>query len=119
MTLSGITGEVSVNGALSVLYETDILIIESDSTLRLELIDVFLTEAYGYGYKIPDSVWVVSDRSPYEFILDLPIGFNRLGYMVSAKHCRKQMKRYYAHGKVIGDHPEKTVFDFSEYIVNQ
>lgn len=108
--------ELDLNNVLSIYYRVDInqldlkigdtqVQISDKNILKEQLIRSFIQEAYGNGYEIPKIV----NEDPFNrnsFILDLPIHFNKYGYIIP-KHKVKSNNTH---------HNGHTVFDHSDML---
>lgn len=74
--------ENSLDMILSLYYNISYSNIYQDPYLKQKLIDEFLYDVKERGYKVPKKVKVKNYFEPYEFILDLPVHFNKKGDII-------------------------------------
>jgi hypothetical protein len=70
---------------LSMQFNINYSMVTNDSHLKQKLINELLEQITTKGYKIPKKIKVKNYFEPYEFILDLPIYFNKQGHIIEIK----------------------------------
>lgn len=74
--------ENSLDMILSLYYNISYSFVYQDPHLKQKIIDEFLDDVKERGYKVPKKVKVKNYFEPYEFILDLPIHFDKKGNII-------------------------------------
>ena len=86
--------ENSFDMILSLYFDVNLNYILQDPGLKEKLVTEFLESMKENGYKLPKKIKNTDYFEPYKYILDLPVYFNKAGFVIPADQAGKGLTSF-------------------------